>query len=244
MGVNKLISIRVPVLEALGDMGIDHGKNITDFTRWAVRAEKAIGSYYSYKRKIAVITVSKFRAELPCDAVYVQRVLLGDYGCDSADLFNYVCTITRAINVSQTDTFLIIDKPEDASEVLVSPIKWEIQNNCIVLNDNYDNQKITVQYLGLEIDNDGFPMVLEGHVDAIVEYIMYRFARRSRFSREQKMELGDVRDLKLSWNELMLEARADDAILSESDRQEIVAMLHDPLSGIGLEVGMNDRDDY
>lgn len=244
MAINKLISIRVPVFEALEDMGIDHGKNIPVITRWAASAERSIGSYYSYKRKIDVIKVCKFRAELPCDAMYVQRVLLGDYGKDSADLFNYVCSVARAINVTQTDTFLVIDKPENSRDVLLSPIRWEVQDNHIVLNENYDDQYLTIQYIGLQTDLDGFPMVLENHTEAIVNYILYRFARRSRFSREQKMELGDVKMLKDEWEASMLDARADDSATSESDRQAIVALLHDPLSGIGMEVGMHNRFDY
>lgn len=244
MGVNKLISIKQPILEALGDMGIDHGKNIVDLTRWAVRAEKMIGSYYSYKKLIKVLTVDKYRAELPCEAIAVQRVLLGDYGCDVYDLFNQTVTVQKALSLTNESTFLVIDAEPGNTNIEVGFIKWEIQDNHIILNADYDAQKLTIQYLGLETDEDGFPKVIEGHQEAIIEYIMYRYAKRSRFGPGPKMDFQEVEMFKREWSNLCADARAEDARLSESEHMEIVSMISDPLIGYGLEVGMSNRFDY
>lgn len=242
---NKLISIKTPVLEALGDMGIDHGKNIPDLIRWSARAENAIGSYYSYRRKISVLTVDKYRAELPCEAQFVQRVLLGDYGCDCANLFDLCRTFlpTVAWGTSADSTFLCIDKPDGCTSISPSGIRFEVQDNHIVLNSNYDKKYLTVQYLGLETDLDGMPKVGENHLEAIVAYIMYRYAQRSRFT-QVKMDLGDIQLLDKKWNNLCADARAQDAELSESDRSEIVGMMWDPLIGYGLSLNMHNTNDY
>ncbi len=244
MAINKLISIKVPVLEALGDMGIDHAKNVPDFIRWAARAEREIGSYYSFKKQIQVLIVDKYRAELPCDARYAQRVLLGDFGCNAFDLFDYICdSNTSAVTFSKTDTFLIIDNPGQSPEVMISPIKWEVQNNHIILNANYDKQKITVQYLGLEKDEDGFPLICENHIEAIVAYIMYSYAKRSRFT-ANKMDANDMLHFEKLWGTLAAEARAMDSDISESDRHSIAMLLNDPISGgYGMEVNMHNRND-
>lgn len=244
MAVNKLVSIKVPVLEALGDMGIDHAKNTADFIRWAARAEKEIGSYYSLKKLITVLTVDKYRTEMPCEAQYVQRVLLGDFGCNSYDLFDYICQGNKSISFKQTDTFLVVDNPGQGRDVMISPIKWEVQDNHIIFNQNYDKQKVTVQYLGLQTDAEGFPLVCENHIEAIIEYIMYRYAKRSRFT-ANKMDASDVDRFLRLWSTLAAEARAVDAEISESDRDSIVAMLNDPISGgYGMEVNMYNRNDY
>lgn len=242
--MNKLVNIKVPVLEALEDMGIDHGKNISDFIRWAARAENEISSARSLKKQIAVLTVDKYRAELPCGSKYVQRVLLGDYGCNCYDLFDYVCQINRKVNFKQTDTFLVVDNPGNDRDVQVCPLSWNVQDDHIILTGNYDKQKITIQYLGLQYDQDGFPLVCENHVEAIIEYIMYRYAKRSRFT-ANKMDSSDVdRHMRL-WGTLAAEARATDEELSESDRDAISMMLNDPISGgYGMEVNMYNRNDY
>lgn len=244
MAINKLISIKVPVLEALGDMGIDHAKNVPDFIRWAARAEREIGSYFSFKKQITVLTVDKYRAELPCDARHAQRVILGDYGCDAYDLFDYICTVNNTISFSATDTFLVVDNPGAGREIMMGPLKWQVQNNHIILNSNYDKQKITVQYLGLEKDQEGFPLVCENHIEAIIEYIMYRYAKRSRFTMN-KMDIGDVQIMERNWGRLAAEARAMDDDISESDRDAIAMLLNDPISGgYGMAVGQYDRHDY
>src|SRR5690349_4075757 len=88
MSVNKLVSIKNAVQDTFEDTGIDITKDIPVFTRWALNAEKEIGSFYSYRKKRAVLTINECRAKLPCDAMSVQIVVNGDQGCDCADLFN------------------------------------------------------------------------------------------------------------------------------------------------------------
>jgi hypothetical protein len=241
--MNKLINIKVPVLHALDDMGIDHGKNIPDFIRWAATAENEIGSARSLKKQIVVLTVDKYRAELPCGAKYVQRVLLGDYGCNCYDLFDYLCQFSRSISFKQTDTFLVVDNPGGGRDVSICPVSWDVQDNHIILNGNYDKQKITIQYLGLQTDEEGFPLVCENHVEAIIEYIMYRYAKRSRFT-ANKMDASDVNTFMKLWGTLAAEARAVDEELSESDRDAVSRMLNDPISGgYGMEVNMHNRNE-
>lgn len=245
MAVNKLISIKAAVLSAFGDMGVDHGKDIPTFTRWAAWAEREIGSYFSLRRAIYPIKVNKWRACLPLEAQYVQRVFLGNFGKDSNifDLFNVTCNdIGKTISFTQTDTFLVVDRPQGMQDIIVGPMQWEVQDNDIVFSDNFDGQIITAQCLSLQMDEEGFPMVCENHLEAITEYIMYRYAKRSRFS-PNKMELGDVFDLRKQWGILAAEARAVDSEMSEADRDEIKALLHDPISGYGLQLGMHNRDD-
>ena len=243
MAVNKLVSIKGPVYEAMQDMGIDITRDIPTFTRWAIRAEEQIGSYYSYCKKIAVLDVVNCRVKLPDSASYVQRVILGDYGCECDDLFYLTCSngLTGASSASQG--FLIIDAGSENQKALGSGVNWQVQDNHIVLTSSHDGEKVTVQYLGLEEDADGFPRVSENHIEAIIEYIMYRYAKRSRFT-NKKMERTEVQDYWHEWMRLASHSRAADDEISESDRREIVSLLHDPLSGFGMEVGMHDADDY
>ncbi len=240
MSINKLVSIKVPILEAFGDIGLDHTKNYPDFVRWAVRAEKEIGSAQSLQRLIRVLTVDKYRAELPCEAMYVQKVLLGDFGKDAIDLFDYYCNPNYNAVFTASDTFLVVDNPGASKEVIVGRLKWEVQDNHIILSGNYDKQKITVQILGIDKDEDGLPKVCENHVEAIVAHIQYRYALRSRFT-PNKMDMGDVQTLLRNWGSLAAEARAMDDQPSESDHKEMVRLLHNSFSGYGFEVNMHNR---
>lgn len=242
MSVNKMLSIKVPVLNAFQDMGIDLAKDIPTFTRWASEAEKQIGSYYSFKKKHAVLTIKGCTTELPCEASFVQRVLLGDFGCDCEDLFGRILNLSPSVISDNTQSGFIVLNVEnnDLPTCSFSGIRWEVQQNKLVFDSNRDGEKITIQYLGFEVDADGLPMVGENHVEAIVEYIMYKYCTRSRFS-PIKMDHTDVQMHWKEWHRLCSHARAEDAQLSETDRLQIVAMIHDPYVGYGLEVGMYGR---
>lgn len=238
MAINKLISIKQAIFEASEDMGFDITRDKPTFAMWAVRAEKDIGSYYSYKRKRDVLTISNCCAQLPCSAAYLKAVVMGDYGCDCEALFGSLYTWAGGAFAIPTETFLIIDNG-DSTRYSCAGIQYTIQDNSILFNQNLDGQKVTIEYLGLEEDCDGFVMVNENHIPAIIEYIMWKFCVRSRFS-AVKMELGDTQMHKQEYFRLASDSRAMDATLTEADRAEIVAILHDPFSGIGLNVGVSD----
>ena len=241
MAINKLISIKQAILEASEDMGFDITRDKPTFAMWAVRAEKDIGSYYSYKRQRAVLTIKGCCAELPSNAAFLKAVVMGDHGCDCEALFNNLYTWASSSAIATSETFLIIDRP-DSDDFCLGGTSYGIQDNAILFNTNMDGQKVTIEYLGLEEDCDGFVMVNENHVPAIIEYIMWKFCIRSRFS-NLKMELGDTKMHKDEYFRLASDSRAMDATLNPSDRAEIVNMIHDPWSGIGLDIGIN-ADNY
>lgn len=159
MSINKMISIKNPIVDAMEMCGADHDKYIPVFTRWASLAEKAIGSYYQFKRKIAVLDITGCIACLPNDAAYLQRAVLGDYGCDCSDLFQRWCATykgntTTMASAVDSNTFLIVDMGL-ATTYGYNIIDHVVQDNKIVFAHNYDGQKVTIQYLAYDMDCDG-----------------------------------------------------------------------------------------
>jgi len=237
MAINKLISVKQAIFEASEDMGFDITRDKPTFSMWAVRAEKDIGSYYSYKRQRAVLTITGCCAQLPSSAAFLKTVVMGDMGCECGELFQNLYIWAGASNISSNETFLVIDNP-NISDYCLGGVTWSTQDNAILFSQNLDGQKVTIEYLGLEEDCDGFVMVNENHIPAIIEYIMWKFCIRSRFS-NLKMELGDIKMHQAEYFRLASDSRAMDATLTDSERNEIVAMLHDPYSGWGLSVGVS-----
>lgn len=240
MSQNKLISINNVIINLLDDLALDHTKYKPMFTNWAVWAEKQIGSFYQYSRKHAVLDICGCIAELPCDAVYLQRAIMGDRGCNCGDLFNQVCgSFSASVTAGNIDStsFLVVDLPAYATSgnsggiYNFGLVGNHVQDNKIIFDKSYDGQKVTIQYLGLELDCDNIPLIGENHVEAIGEYCMYKFRRRKVRS---GIDLGMVRDHKNEWEKLCARARGDDAELSDADRQRIVQMYHDPYIGKGL----------
>lgn len=240
MSVNKLISIKNAIIDTIDDLGLDHSKNIPVFMRWAERAEKKIGSYYGFVRKHAVLDIHNCAACLPLDCAYLQRAVMGDQGCDCADLFNNLCANlsinTTSMNTTNLDlnSFLIVDRPQGDLGIW-GLVAYELQDNKIVFNANYDGQKVTIQYLGVKTDCDGFLEVSENHIDAINEFC--KFMYRSMNPRNG-IQLGVARDHEQRWERLCADARATDGQPNESERQEITQLINDPWVGWGLSTGM------
>lgn len=236
--VSRLVSIKNPVLNALQDMGIDIAADVPVFTRWAAWAERyGIDSYYSYCKKIVVLDMVDCSAELPCDAAFVQAVVVGDFGCDCTDLFErFFNSISTLTGFSSDSTFLVLDST-DQNNAIQTKIKWYVQDGRLRFKTHHNDTKITVQYLGFDVDAQGFPKVLNSHMEAIVEYIMYKYCVRSKFS-PQKMSDSDRQWHKREYDRLCIDARAEDAQISDSERLEIVSMLHNPFAGYGLPVNL------
>jgi hypothetical protein len=235
--VSRLVSIKNPVLNALQDMGIDVAADVPVFTRWAAWAERyGIDSYYSYCKKIEVLDLKDCCAELPCDAAFVQAVIIGDYGCECTDLFERFFSITSTTSgFSSDNTFLVIDATTQSNPIHTK-VKWDTHNGHLRFKTQQTDTKVTIQYLGFHKDEQGFPMVLDTHLEAIVEYILYKFCVRSKFS-PQKMTDSDRNFHYTNWHRLAIDARAEDARISDSERLEIVSMIHDPFIGYGMNVG-------
>lgn len=245
MSINKLISIKNPIINALTIVGADRAKDMPVYVNWAMEAEKEIGSFYGFVKKKVVLDITGCKAEIPCDAVYIQMAVMGAQDCNCNDLTD-LCDLN---GIQVNGPLAPISPPEalDQSGFLIvdfgstrglRTVDFQIQNNKIVFSSNQTSQHVTVQYLGVELDCDGLPMIGENHVRAIEHYILYRYAIRSKFS-SNPININDTMLFKGEWDRLCKHARADDAELSPTERRDIVAQIHNPFAGHSLSQGMH-----
>lgn len=241
MSVNKLISIKTPVVDAMDKLGIDHDKFIPLFTRWATLAEKEIGSKYQYITKREVLTVNNCAACLPSDAVFIQTAVLGDLGCDCADLMANVCGCINSTMGTLSPTggsFLIVDVGDGNGSSIRGYINHTVQNNKLVFDQNFDGKAVTIQYLAPSTDCDGFTEIGQNHVLAITWYIIWQYFFRKVGM--NSLEYGKMNKAEQEWHRECSHARAVDGQLTDSERQQIVyEILHNPYIGISVSVGMH-----
>lgn len=235
--INKLVSIRQPIFDAFESMGKEVTNDLPVFARWAAYAAKDISSIYSYKKKISVLKVKGCSAELPCGAVSVKAVMLGDFGTNCGTQFsNYYSSIRAPVvnTIEQNTAMLTVDV--NSGNCSSSSTNWTIQDNHIVFDSGtLDGSKITIQYIGFDLDETGLPMVSENAAPAIIEYIMWKYCIRSRFGKE-KMDLADIQMHEREYHRLCSDARAIDGQLSEQEYYQVAAMINDPLVGWGLGI--------
>lgn len=245
MSINKLISIKNPIINALSTVGDDRSKDMPTYVNWAMEAEKEIAGIGQFVKQKKVIDIVGCKAEIPCDAVYIQMAVMGAQDCNCDDLSVVVNSMNVQVNSATNKVIspLALDQSGfaifdfNSSAGCWGIVDFQIQNNCIVFATNQDGGKVTIQYLGVQLDCDGFPEISENHVRAIEHYILYRYALRSRFS-SNPMPLNEVGFYKEEWFRLCKHARADDAELTPTDRMDIVGAINNPYAGISLSEGM------
>lgn len=240
-----MISMNVPIIDAMEMCGSENIKDKMVFQRWAELAEKEIGSRYQFIKKIAVLDIHNCTACLPADAYSVQRALIGDFGCDCTDLFNRWCGVVsqEALSAASAGSFLVVDvgTGDDFSVWWNNIVENEIQDNKIVFYQNLDGRKVTVQYLAYKTDCDGFLEVNENHVLAITAFICMRYYMRKK--RKSNDDFAMMNKYETEWHRECGNSRAKDSVLTESQRANIVGMLHDPFVGIGIPTVSNPIGD-
>jgi hypothetical protein len=238
MSINKLKSINNPIINAMDLAAVDHAKHRPLFMTWAYQAEKEIGSYYQYERQWAVIDVCGCTAQLPDNAIKVEGAILGSHDVNCGSIFARTFS-NPIVNASLTtpNTFLVVDTGTSETTSGCGIVPYHYQNNKLIFDVELHNDKVTIQYIGYKVDCDGFMEIGENHVEAITQFILYNWCMRRKDTKMMQWHYTQ-------WDRLCAHARALDAQLSETDREEIARLYHDPYSGRGLWVGMNINNTY
>ncbi len=248
MSINKFISIKNPIVDALDMVGGDKNKEMPIYINWAVKAEKRIGSPAGLKRGMKkVIPIKGCIAELPDSVVILERALLGDHGCECDDLFISIFNQGTTEGGSSLDVqgFLIVDLAQNSVSVM-GIVPYKVQDNKIHFAKNHDGESVTIQYTGYEEDCDGFIKISENHNEAIQQFILWKYIERSRIgpNPQKRLAYEDKKDAEREWHRLCANARGLDAVLSEPEQLEIAAMLNDPYAGRGLVIGMSSYPNF
>ena len=243
MSINKLISIRNPILNAMDLAALDHDKHLPLFMTWAYQAETEIGSYYQFERQWAVLDICGATAQLPDNCVRVEGAIMGSHPEESGSIFSKVFS-NPIVQLAQstTNTFLIVDSASSETTTGAGIIPYGYQNNKILFEVEPKGDKVTIEYLGYSIDCDGFMQISENHIEAITHHILYKWCMRKR--KKSGAEMQEMQWHYKEWDRLCAHSRALDSQLTETDKEEIARLYHDPYSGRGLFVGMNINNTY
>tara|TARA_R110000824_G_scaffold232905_1_gene421098 strand:- start:95 stop:808 length:714 start_codon:yes stop_codon:yes gene_type:complete len=225
------------VLDFIGNESIDDTPVLVD---WAIDADKAIGSFYDYKEEIHVLEVSNCRTKLPCGTIEVRGLLLGDHGCNCNLTFDNAKLVIQDLSTGvETTGGLLAIAVVDSGDVTcnISNIRWWVQNNNVIMDQNFDGNKVTVKLLMYQLDGDGFPLINEYNVKAIASYLEWRLAKRSMWSKNprEQFNMNMLRDLEARWERLCSDARAESSYPSNGERQELADMINNPISGRGID---------
>ena len=240
MSVNKLVSIKNAIVDASDMLALDHNSFLPIFMGWATYAEKEIGGA-GVIRKFAVLDICGCTAQLPDDVSKVKGAVLGEHDPNCGSLFSNQLFTDSSLATSGGQ-FIVIDAGSINETTNCGTVPYEIQDNKLVFNQDITTDKITIMYEGYATDCDGFVKIGENHVEAISEYIQYKYYKRKR-----KKSNADINSMSMAykeWDRLCAHARALDNELTDTEREEIAQLYNDPYAGRGLYKGMRTNNEY
>lgn len=156
--IHKFKSVKSIIAGLYRDLGSNTEINESDVIEWCSEALSLIGSYPQLKEVSLTLTLANHRVSLPCDFVYLKDInfqghplswstksAVNNYNCPDCDTIPKCCT---------ENNFYIQDG---------------------ILNSSIKEGDICIVYLGVPVDDEGFPLVPDNvYFDkALKAYVTY-----------------------------------------------------------------------
>jgi hypothetical protein len=215
--------------------------------KWAMAGDKRIRTYYEYKRKFKVETVCNCQIPIPCDAVYIYSIIIGDPGCDCEKVWRNIAGHNG--HWHNESFFPMLDSNgslvmndyiwSDGGGYQRVHFDWQIQGDDIVIQGGHLNGRtVTILYCGYQENKDGQYLVWDTHVDPISLYLKKFLADKEQWRNFKKLKLNKyemvyIGSIDTAYHQAVRHCRANDTEVSPPQEDQIFNMINNPLSGRG-----------
>lgn len=158
--IENYTSVNNVIGKVYRDLNFKDEDRIYDMVEWSAEALEQIGAYLQYVHKSDTLEVEGYRVGLPCDfhkIVAIEhegehlRYLSGDF-----------------------DTYYHTNDSKNLRTTGISGLGYTI--NSAFINTNFESGKITMSYLAIPVDSEGFPLIPDNvsYKEAIFWYIVMK----------------------------------------------------------------------
>ena len=194
-GKTSIYTVAAAVARNLGLR--DTNNHIINFIEWAFEAEIKIGSKDTFSEITVELEVKNKKVKLPCDFYKLIDLKAGD-----------------TFYLPTNHTFRSDKNSGGRSQ------RYYVDDEFIHFSGDVD--KIKISYLGIQTDDEGFPLIETSHVDAVSAYIMWRHKAIDYYN--QKLPQYIFRDLEKRWYWLCGQARGNDNMPSQHEMEAVARM--------------------
>ena len=114
--------------------------------------------------------------------------------------------------------------PYDSSDTNKMAIKFNIDNNYINISSTTDGTKAGLAYTAFDLDEDGFPLIKDGHQMAVSAYVTWKLKNADYV--KGKVSHHVYKELENRWYWLCGQARGDDEMPSPKEMEYIAAIYY------------------
>lgn len=233
------VSLRRAINDAVQSFGMTTVSNIEHLLiEWSFEAMRKINSRFTWQRKECQLLVENHCTNVPGDFMGLLSLKFNNTFLESTlgDFRHFGTPPAR--NHSHGS---ILSAPVGQNWVSTSVSFWEGTGVKYELSDgkiwveSLASGYIDIAYLGLCLDEEGFPKINEGHVDAISHYLQYRLAQlefnRKPSERGYAQRMGMAKE---RWQDLCGQAYGADEMPDRVEQRVIMGIWNNMLPMMNL----------
>ena len=235
----RKVSIRRIIGNVIGNLRIKNvNEYIDDFARWAVEAENFIGTSNSYVDKECLIQFKNMKACLPDDLMQLTALKFNDREIELTERnFSmwdkgpsnggsvHLATVQAArLNLGVTaQVKTTLGSHYGAQHDFVNNIVFSLKNRYVYVNTTGIDE-VGISYSGIALDNEGWPMIAEGHEPAVQAYLAWQYSFSKAF--QGKLNVGISDRMERRWYDLCAQARGDDELPNPAELEYLGNMMN------------------
>jgi hypothetical protein len=201
--IEKFTSVRQTIAKVYRDLNIQDEDRWMDMIEWAAEALEQIGAYQQYVHKADTLDIENYRAALPCDLHKVVGI-----------------TIDMEALKYNAGTFDTAQEAENNINIRTTSHSGYTMNDGF-FNFNFEQGKAEIAYMGIPLDEEGFPMVPDNisYREAIEKYIVMKMMYGKWITGQ--LQAGIWQDIKNDWHWFCGQARGK-GYMPNADKMESI----------------------
>lgn len=169
----RYVSVRAVIGKVYRDMGMADQIEFADAVEWAGEAIELIGAPFHMEEKVEELTVSNYRASLPCDLHYIitaRGLITSDIDNCNSDKIAY-----RPMRYS-TDAFHHYYCKNNGDHFCKSDLTYKVNDNFLF--SNFETGKVMIAFKAIPTDKDGYPKIPDDvkFREAVAGHIKWKLA--------------------------------------------------------------------
>lgn len=127
--------------------------------------------------------------------------------------------LVKVLSIRQGSAIFFPTSSQFKSKVSSNSNRYYIEGNRVNLSTDSTTQDFVVSYLSVPLGPEGYPMIKQGHEEAIATYIMWKFKLIDYYAAKAPQYI--IKDLEKRWYWLCSQARGNDNMPNSSELLKI-----------------------
>lgn len=177
----KHVSLKNIIAKVYRDLKLTEEEEFVDFIEWGAEALEQIGVFEQLETKGLCIPINFYKAELPCDLVYINYIGFGNQNLLPSNNLQGVVKHETEVD-GEDSTGLSIRTGFDPKSLITahqgldySTASYTISNGFIHVSE--ESGDLHISYQAMPLDSEGYPLVPDdvSFREAVYRYIVYKW---------------------------------------------------------------------